>query len=156
MKKLLQKHYLNAGLKTMASPWTKSGHDDHLSGQKFHLPVILNGPVNKGPKIYLVHCISRGQASISQELWYKLDLFVKFWQLSYWQSPLNSCIPQHSTMKASYSHFLLCFYQLLDLLHLCAKFLQKSMLGSFTACYNTYRILRVCKEYLESCCYEFG
>ena len=36
----------------MAGLWTMSGQDDHLSGQKFHLPVILNGPVNKGPKIY--------------------------------------------------------------------------------------------------------
>lgn len=54
---------------------------DKSSGQKFCLPVILNGPVHKGPK---VHCISRGQASISQELWYKLDLFVKFWHLIYW------------------------------------------------------------------------
>lgn len=84
----------------MASP--KSGHDDHLSGQKFHLPVILNGLVNKGPKnTFYVHCISRGQASISQELWNKLDLFVQFWQLSYCQSPLNSCIPQYCSMKTS-------------------------------------------------------
>ena len=35
----------------MAGLWTMSGQDDHLSGQKLRLPVILNGPVNKGPKI---------------------------------------------------------------------------------------------------------
>ena len=36
----------------MAGLWTMSGQDDHLSGQKFCLPVILNRPINKEPKIY--------------------------------------------------------------------------------------------------------
>ena len=48
----------------MASPWTKSGHDDHLSGQKFHLPVLLNRPVNKGPKIYFLSPLHFKRTSI--------------------------------------------------------------------------------------------
>ena len=131
---------------------------DKSSGQKFCLPVILNGPVNRGPKIYFfINLLHFKRTSI-----HFAGIMVQIGPIcQVLTSQLLVKPPKQLYSSAQYHEnkqgcFLLHFYQLLDLLHLCTKFLQKPMLGSFTTPYDKYRILRVCKEYLESCCYEFG
>ena len=144
----------------MTSLSTMSGQDGHLSRQKLLLPVILNGPVNRGPKIYFfITLLHFKRTSIHfAGIMVQIGPICQVLAAQLLAKPpkqLYSSAQYHEN-KQSYSHFLLHFYQLLDLLHLYTKFLQKSMLGSFTTPYDKYRILRVCKKYLESCCYEFG